>query len=161
MRLSILFLPLLFLSQSCLPQKSIEAALSKYNTNSVEYTFVEDLKKDEAVLFDTRKFEEYEVSHIENATWVGYKKFDIESIEERFPDKATPIVVYCSIGVRSEDIGEKLLEAGYTEVKNLYGGIFEWTNAGNSLIDSVGTTKKIHGYNKQWSKLLRQGQIVY
>lgn len=161
MRSSIFLVLISLLSNSCLPQKSIEAALSKYNSNSVEYVSVKDLNFEDGVILDTRKLEEFKVSHIKNAAWVGYKRFNIKSIEKRFPDKTTPIVVYCSIGVRSEDIGEKLLEAGYTDVKNLYGGIFEWTNNGNALIDSVGTTKKIHGYNKQWSKLLIQGQIVY
>lgn len=161
MKSSLLFVLITLLSTSCLPQKSIESALAKYNSSSVEYIFVEELKNTEAVLLDTRKQEEFKVSHIENAQWVGHKKFNIESVERKFPDKTTPIIVYCSIGVRSEDIGEKLLKAGYTEVKNLYGGIFEWTNNGNLLIDSIGATKKIHGYNKQWSKLLKQGQIVY
>jgi len=33
--------------------------------------------------------------------------------------------VYCSLGIRSEVIAKKLKKAGYTNVFNLYGGIFE------------------------------------
>ena len=42
--------------------------------------------------------------------------------------KSDTIVLYCSIGYRSEKIGEKLVEMGYGHVFNLYGGIFEWVN---------------------------------
>ena len=45
---------------------------------------------------------------------------------------ALHIIVYCSIGVRSEDIGEKLKELGYTKILNLYGGIFDWKNKGGN-----------------------------
>ena len=43
--------------------------------------------------------------------------------------KKTPTIVYCTIGARSETIGEKLKKNGFTNVYNLYGGIFEWKNA--------------------------------
>jgi predicted sulfurtransferase len=92
---------------------------------------------------------------------VGYKGFEKDSITNKIEDKNAPIVVYCSIGVRSEDIGEKLQKAGFTNVKNLYGGIFEWKNQGNPVYKNKMETDSVHTFNKQWGKLLDKGIKVY
>lgn len=103
------------------------------------------------LVLDTREREEYLVSHIPGAVYVGYKQYDFTLLESTPRDQL--IVVYCSIGYRSEKIGEKLKEQGFTGVYNLYGSIFEWTNRGFPLIDEEGKeTLKIHTYNKQWSR---------
>jgi len=71
-------------------------------------------------------------------------------------------VVYCSVGVRSEIIAHRIIEKGYTNVYNLYGGIFEWKNNGFQVMDTLGnTTEKVHTYNKEWSKWLTKGEKVY
>jgi rhodanese-related sulfurtransferase len=144
-------------------QPSIDATISKLNNNTVDYIMVPQLvKNSNVVLLDTRKKEEFEVSHIENALWVGHKKFQLETVEKDVPDKTTAIVVYCSIGVRSEDIGEKLIKAGYTNVKNLYGGIFEWKNRGQPVFDSMNNeTQKVHAFNRFWGKYLNNAEKVY
>ena len=124
------FLFLLFISLGC-AQHSIDDALKKYNEQSVPYITVEDLAKGKVlVLLDARAKEEFEVSKIKNAIWVGYEKFDEHAVLSKIGDMDTEIVVYCSIGVRSEDIAEKLKELGYTRVQNLYGGVFKWKNQG-------------------------------
>jgi len=70
--------------------------------------------------------------------------------------------VYCSLGIRSEDIAEKLKKAGYNNVLNLYGGIFEWKNKDFTVYNSEGTqTEKIHTFSKEWSKWLTKGIKVY
>ena len=48
-----------------------------------------------------------------------------------------PIVVYCSVGIRSQRVGQQLLEAGYTQVWNLRGGIFKFGNGHKSLIQKA------------------------
>ena len=71
-------------------------------------------------------------------------------------------MVYCSLGVRSEDIAEKLKKAGYTAVFNLYGGIFEWKNKGFSVVDLQNKeTQKVHAYSKNWGKWLLKGEKIY
>ncbi len=144
-------------------QKTIEKALERFNKGTVPYITVDELKEHtDFVLLDTRKKEEFEVSHLQNAVWVGYKKFDIGRIQSEIPNHSTPVIVYCSIGVRSEQIGEKLQKAGYTNVKNLYGGIFQWKDEGNVVVDSTNqTTERIHAFSKQWGKLLTNGDKVY
>ena len=158
----IIFLFFLFTTM-LFSQETIGEALKKFNRNSVSYISVEELGTlDSAILLDARKKEEFEVSHLNHALWVGYEGFNMERIQALVPDTTATIVVYCSIGVRSEDIGEKLKKAGYTNVKNLYGGIFEWKSKGNTVYDTLGQpTEKVHAYSKQWGKLLTNAQKVY
>lgn len=150
------------ISLSASAQKKLERTLKQLNSESVPYIYVNELQTTEgAILLDTRKREEYEISHLKDAIWVGYKGFEKDSVTKKINDKDTPIIVYCSIGVRSEDIGEKLQKAGFTNVKNLYGGIFEWKNQGNSVYKNNIETDSVHTFNKQWGKLLNSGVKVY
>ncbi len=126
MKISLLFFFALFSAGIEFSQSEINKALQKYNSQTVPYiTTIDLVTANNPVLLDTRNEEEYNISHLKNAIWVGYNTFNIHCILETIKDKNTPIVVYCSIGVRSEDIGEKLIAVGYTNVSNLYGGIFD------------------------------------
>ena len=118
---------------------------------------VSDLDKN-VVFLDAREKKEFNVSHIKNAIWVGYDDFDrLKAIAK---DKR--IVVYCSVGYRSEKIAEKLIKNGYQDVSNLYGSIFEWVNQGKLVYDSNGKeTKKVHAYNKNWGQWLTKGEKIY
>lgn len=160
--ISFLFLLLVF-SPVALSQNRLEKTLKRFNNESVPYTYVKELaENDKVLLLDAREREEFEVSHLKDAIWVGHKTFDIDSLLRIIPDRNSEIVVYCSIGVRSEKIGDKLLKAGYSDVKNLYGGIFEWKNNGYPVFDSHRQeTQKIHAFSKYWAKLLTKGEKVY
>jgi len=153
----------IFLSFAGCAQKKLDRTLSVLNKESVPYIQVSKaILQDSLVFLDTRKFDEFEVSHLKGALWVGYDKFEPQKIIDSIPDFNTPIVVYCSIGVRSEDIGEKLQKLGYTNIQNLYGGIFKWKNLGYPVFDSIGNeTEKVHAYDKLWGKLLTKGEKVY
>lgn len=157
-----IFLLLIF-AFSVTAQKKIERTLKQLNKESVPYILVDSLSESSnVILLDTRKKEEFDVSHLENAIWVGYDEFQIDSVLAKIPETETEIVVYCSIGVRSEDIGEKLIKSGYENVTNLYGGIFEWKNKGNQVYDTIGKqTERVHAFDKHWGKLLTAGEKVY
>lgn len=145
-------------------QENLKQLLKQYNDNGVPYITVEELAmpKTKVILLDSRELKEYKVSHIKGATCVGYDNFNIDSIQKLYPNKNEKIVVYCSLGIRSETIGEKLKEAGYTNVYNLYGGIFEWKNKDFAVLDSEEReTNQVHTFNKDWSKWLKKGQKVY
>lgn len=162
MRIHYILFLLFVIPLGCLPQKNIDQTLEKMNSGSVSYITPQELPNQKVVLLDTRELKEFKVSHLKDALWVGYKDFDISTVLKNIPEKETPIVVYCSIGVRSEDIGEELQKAGYSNIKNLYGGIFEWKNQDNVVIDSLGQeTENIHAYSKYWGKLLTKGNKVY
>lgn len=130
-----------------------EKTIERYISHSVEVIGVEELyeKKDDFILLDAREIEEYETSHIPGSFYFGFDNPDLSSLDNM--DKDQPIVMYCSIGYRSEKMGELLEEKGFTNVKNLYGSIFEWGNKSYPLEDINGeSTTKIHTYSKLWSK---------
>ena len=155
---------ILFISTISFSQETMSDLLKKYNTRSVPYISVQELAmpKTEAIILDAREPKEYKTSHIKDALCVGYDFFEINSITEKVPNKDTNIVVYCSVGIRSEDIGEKLKKAGYNNVYNLYGGIFEWKNKDFLVYDSEGIeTENVHTFSEEWSHWLKKGVKVY
>lgn len=146
-------------------QKKLDKLLNKWNKRNVPYMSVETLAlpKTDAILLDAREQKEFEVSHLKNAICVGYDKFKLKETLKKLPeDKNAKIVVYCSLGIRSETVAHKLIQAGYTNVFNLYGGIFEWKNANFKVVDTLGnSTEKIHTFSKDWGKWLKKGKKVY
>ena len=163
--LSFLVLPFLLLvhSHAMRAQRSLDNTLKLLNKETVPYIQPENLQtNDSIVLLDARELGEFEVSHLKDAVWVGNSDFDADKVRQTVPQKEQAIVVYCSIGVRSEDIGEKLQELGYTNVKNLYGGIFEWKNKNRTVYNSMGmNTDSVHAFNRLWGRLLKHGIRVY
>jgi len=139
-------------------QQTYEEKLESLYKGTVETVKSKEIPVD-AVLLDTREKEEFDVSHIPNAIFSGYKDFNIDALKDL--SKTDTIVVYCSVGYRSERIGEKLQKMGFSKVFNLYGGIFEWKNTGNEVVNAQGlTTEKVHTYNKKWSQWLTHGEKV-
>ena len=116
----------------------------------------------DVLLFDAREKVEFETSHIKNALFVGYDKFNLEKTNTKIPNKNDKIIVYCSLGIRSSTIAIKLKKAGYTNVLNLYGGIFEWKNSGYRVYNrDEKETEKVHTYKQEWSKWLLKGEKKY
>jgi rhodanese-related sulfurtransferase len=113
----------------------------------------------QAVLLDTREMEEYRVSHLPSAKWVGYDTFELSVVDSISKD--TPVVVYCSIGARSQDIGKRLMEAGFEKVYNLYGGIFHWVNEEYPVYNDQGATRKVHAYSRAWGVWVKNAEKVY
>ena len=160
-----LLLLLVLSSFHCLSQQSLQDLLDRYNTRSVPYISVTELRmlqmNDSITILDAREPEEFQVSHIPNSIFIGFSNFDEEQMLQQLPNTDTRIVVYCSLGIRSEQISEKLKKAGYTQVENLYGGIFEWMNANYPVVDETGEeTEDIHGFSKHWSQWLEHGNII-
>ena len=114
---------------------------------------------DLATFIDARETNEYKVSHIKNAINVGYDELNLAALDSI--DKSTPIVVYCSVGYRSEKVTEKLIQKGFTNVSNMYGGIFEWSNDEYPLYNGDVLTKNIHAYNRVWGQWIKTGVKIY
>ncbi len=113
-----------------------------------------------AYFFDTRLRKEYNTSHIKNAQWIGYEEFNLNKFKNI--SKESEIILYCSVGARSEQIGEKLQKAGYKNVKNLWGGLFQWVNEGHSVVDNkMKITPKVHAYSPEWGIWLLKGEKIY
>ena len=143
------------------PPNDIPSLLKDYNHRSVPYLSVQMLQMEykDYVILDTRKKEEFDVSQLPGAIWVG-ERYDIDKLSNI--DKEAKIVVYCSVGIRSEDYGEEMLEDGFSKVYNLYGSIFSWKDAGYQVVDQNNQpTEKVHVYSKKWAKYLKTGKKVY
>lgn len=146
-------------------QTDLDEVLKKYNRGNIPYISVNEVRmlqlQAEVTVLDAREMEEFEVSHLPFAHYIGYRKFSEDSLTQLIPNKDEPIVVYCSLGIRSDIIAEKLKKMGYQNVRNLYGGIFEWSNKELPLIDKSGNdTNQVHIYSSEWALYLRQGQKV-
>jgi rhodanese-related sulfurtransferase len=120
----------------------------------------EDFKKEKNFfLFDTRSLKEYQISRIANAEFIDYENPDFGIFETI--DKKSTIVLYCSVGYRSSVIAEKLKEHGFTNVFNLYGGIFNWANIGFNLENMDNQiTRKLHSYDKKWGTYISNTKII-
>lgn len=110
-------------------------------------------------VLDTREKVEFDVSHLKGATWIGYDTFSLQNVDKI--DKNKPVLVYCTVGARSQTIGKKLTEAGFTQVFNLYGGLIEWANEEKPIFHGQAQTDKVHTYSKSWGVWLKKGEKVY
>lgn len=132
------------------------SSLLRFTVPTIGVQEVRDIQ-DEVYIFDARNREEYDVSHIEGARFLGYKDLDEQALKG--VPKDSTVVLYCSIGYRSEKVAEKLRERGFTKVYNLYGSIFEWVNQGLPVVDTTGEqTRKVHTYNAKWGKWVDKKQ---
>lgn len=68
--------------------------------------------------------------------------------------KDTPVMVYSSAGYRGARVASWLEKAGYTNVQNLAGGIFAWTNEGRPIFRGDTPTAVVHPYNQNWGRLV-------
>lgn len=146
-------------SASC-KNPDFDAKVNSYLSYSAPVISVASAEKDQdkIIFLDAREKVEYDISHIPGAVYVGYKDFDIKKLNHIAKD--SKIVVYCSIGYRSEKITAKLRKAGYKYSYNLYGSLFEWVNLDFPVQDKDGQwTNKIHSYNKSWSKWVMNPKI--
>lgn len=115
---------------------------------------------DMPVLLDTRSEAEYAVSRIPGAELIDYELFEADRVGHISKDRE--IIVYCSVGYRSEKIGEKLKALGFSRIRNLYGGIFDWKNNGYTVTEEDNRpTDRVHTYNEAWSEWLYKGVKVY
>ncbi|PZV84397.1 rhodanese-related sulfurtransferase [Algoriphagus aquaeductus] len=110
-------------------------------------------------ILDAREKGEFEVSHIQGAKWVGYDTFSLSNVASL--DKSKPVIIYCTVGARSQDIGKKLQQEGFAQVYNLYGGIIHWVNEGKPVVSNGKPTQKVHTYSKTWGIWLEKGERVY
>ena len=68
--------------------------------------------------------------------------------------KETPIVTYCAVGYRSAEMVKRLKAAGFTNVRNLEGSIFQWANERRPLVQGEQPVARVHPYSTLWGRLL-------
>lgn len=160
----LIIIPLFVSSQTNYDDRIIDVRyakkLNQLLTHSVPEISCKDLSSnfEKYILLDTRNYNEYNISHLKNAIWVGYRQFDISELDKISKDR--PIVCYCSVGYRSEKIAQKLIRHGFKNVQNLYGSLFEWANQNLPIYNNQHIiTDSIHGYNRNWSQWISNQNI--
>jgi len=84
-------------------------------------------------VLDVRFPQEYAIAHIPGSINI-YEK-EVETIAQRFPDKASPIVLYCNgpFCGKSKRVSAELVKRGYTNVKRYQLGLPVWRALGNTV----------------------------
>ena len=155
-----IFLTLTATAQKPVANPEYQKMLDTLLTHSVKELSPKEVQPNKDVVFlDTRAKKEFKVSHIDGAIWVGFLSFNKRRVKDIPKDKK--IILYCSVGYRSEKIAEKLQEEGFTDVHNLYGGIFEWVNESKTVVNDRGSTQEVHPYNNEWGQWLDKGTKIY
>ena len=90
----------------------------------------------DVLLFDVREMAEYEVSHIAGATHVEPGSSGAAFLSANGDKlKGKTAVFYCSVGVRSGVMAERVAAAASgVKVMNLRGGIFRWYKEGRAIV---------------------------
>jgi rhodanese-related sulfurtransferase len=73
------------------------------------------------VLLDTREDNEWDKGHVKGAVHLSRGIIE-RDIETQYPDKGTPLVLYCGGGFRSALVADSLQKMGYTRAISLDGG---------------------------------------
>lgn len=83
------------------------------------------LAQNSAVLVDVREAGEYAREHIAGAKLMPLSQLDAASLP-----REQPLVLCCASGMRSQTAARRLLQAGFTVVAHLHGGLAAWKAAG-------------------------------
>ena len=76
------------------------------------------------IILDVRTQEEYDQGHIPGAILIPDNRIDADA-EKVLTDKNQLILVYCRSGRRSKLAAERLVQLGYSNIKE-FGGILDW-----------------------------------
>lgn len=173
-----LFFKFLSITGAVILMMSSYAALAKENTAlrakhqkiiqdfpSVKHVSAQDLqemKKDDVIIFDIRERGEFGVSHMATAIFVP-PEISADDFLNQYREKAKgkTVVFYCSVGQRSSILANKvqdaLITSGSGPVYNLEGGLFNWHNENLPLVTpSAEPTEYIHPYNYFWGRMVNQ-----
>lgn len=122
-RLAVVFLLLL----------TTQAFTQKENKNISNIELNQLLKEGKSLLLiDVRTPEEYKTGYIKGAVNIDFYNKDFKSqLAQVSSDK--PIVLYCTLGVRSKKATKILDELGVKDYYNLLGGINRWIKKGYPL----------------------------
>ena len=97
--------------------------LSVSSLAQTEQQNVEQHSSNDVVWIDVRSRFEHALNSIKGDPNIPHNQI-VSGVTEKFPDKNTPIRLYCAKGVRAGNALEQLIDAGYRDVQNA-GGITE------------------------------------
>ncbi len=111
--------------------KLVNDAKSRIREVTVDETRARMQSDPQVRLIDVREDNEWQAGHAAGAEHLG-KGIIERDIEEKVPDKATEVILYCGGGFRSALAADVLQQMGYTNVYSLAGGWKAWKVSGAS-----------------------------
>jgi rhodanese-related sulfurtransferase len=111
-----------------------------------------DPSRPRLLVLDARTVQEYEVSHLQDAVRIEPARPSLRVLAGQAKD--APLVVYSSLGYRGARVAHWLAGQGYSNVRNLEGGIFQWVNQGQLVFRDSRPTAEVHPYDRRWGLLL-------
>ena len=104
---------------------------AKAEIREVDTAGGEELLAEGWTLLDVREPDEYEQGAIAGSVHIPRGQLE-SSIENRVPDRSTPLVAMCAGGVRSAFAAVTLEQMGYTDVVSMDGGFNKWKDEGRA-----------------------------
>ena len=104
---------------------------AKAEIREVDTAGGEQLLAEGWTLLDVREPDEYEQGAIAGSVHIPRGQLE-SSIENRVPDRSTPLVAMCAGGVRSAFAAVTLEQMGYTDVVSMDGGFNKWKDEGRA-----------------------------
>ena len=111
------------------------------------------------IILDARTAKEFAVSHIQNGQLTPDERTALNILAGK--DKDTEIIIYCSLGYRSGELARKLQQAGYTNVVNMEGSLFQWVDKDYPVFSGEAEVREAHPYNLWWGRNLREDYRSY
>ncbi len=110
----------------------VQDAKSRVRETTVDEVKARLDRGDRMTIVDVREESEYARDHLPGAIHLG-KGIIERDIEQRFPDPATELILYCGGGFRSALAADALQKMGYRNVLSMDGGIRDWRGKGYPL----------------------------
>jgi len=111
-------------------EASAQGGEAEYETTVQEVKARLD-RGDDFDILDVRNPEEWQIAHIHGAKLIPLGELPARMHEL---DLSRDLVVHCKSGVRSAKAVALLREAGFRKIKNVRGGILEWSRAIDSSL---------------------------
>lgn len=101
--------------------------------NNIDCDTFEKLMNDGYTIIDVRTPEEYSDARISNCQLIDYYSSDFKNKISEL-DKNKKYLVYCHSGSRSGQATSYMIKTGFTDVRNLSGGISRWHSEGRKIL---------------------------
>jgi len=84
-------------------------------------------------VLDVRTKEEFAGGHLAKATLIPWTDKDFADRAAKQLDPRKPVLVYCQSGGRSAKAAAALVKLGFTDVRDLAGGVADWQKDGKRI----------------------------
>jgi len=130
-------------------QEILEEARLKVRQMPVEEAYRLFRNGKGTIFVDIREPGEVSLGYIKGSVFIRGDELEMQA-RHLLPDKNAPILLYCGKGVRSLIMVLTLKEMGYTDARNLAGGIEAWKAAGYEVVtDGLLTLEQLTHYSRQ------------